>query len=168
MVCFTDIDNILLVSYTCNIMLCNWCTTVGTQVMHNHGNWNVGTIFLTLPLVVTAQEVENFSCDFSGCIGEDMFCYCSVPGGPLYWWDGNSCITLVNNSGQTRDEANVVAEVVAVSPSGGFTSRLTRSNISTELNGTEIGCFRTNCSPSSTSRNSSFTLLVQTCRGKTL
>lgn len=147
------------------------------QLMHNHGHpsdaqsWQLKCWYnlpYTLRLVVTAQEVESFSCDFSGCVGEDMVCYCSVPGGPLYWWDGNSCITHVNNSGQTRDEPSVVAEVVANNASGGFTSKLTRRNISAELNGTEIGCFRTTCSPSSASQNSSFTLLVQTCRGKAL
>ena len=64
-----------------------------------------------------------------------------------------------------------LCEVVDISPSGGFTSRLTRRKISTELNGTEIGCSQsqidsTTCRPSSTSQNSSFTLFVQRCQGK--
>ena len=166
MVCFTNIDNILLVSYTCNIY--GDCYAIDAQ----YGNWSVGTIFLTLPLVVTAQEVENLSCDFSGCVGEDMVCYCSVAGGILYWWDRNSGFcrrTIVNDSNPTTDEP--IVEVVDKSPSGGFTSKLTRRNISNELNGIEIRCSQSpidqvTCRPSRTSRNSSFTLFVRTCQGK--
>ena len=105
-----------------------------------------------------------------------MVCNCSVPNDPLFWWDGSSgfcSITILHDSNPTRDEANVIAEVVANSPSGGFTSRLTRRNISNELNGTEIGCSQSHidsstCRPSSTNQNSSFTMIVQTCRGKAL
>ena len=100
-----------------------------------------------------------------------MVCCCSVAGGILYWWDGNSGFcsrTVVIASNPQTDEPTV--EVVANSPSGGFTSKLTRRNISTELNGTEIGCSQSQidstCRPLNTSQNSSFTLLVQTCRGK--
>ena len=126
------------------------------------------------PLVVKAQVVENFTCVFSECAGDDIVCYCSVRNDPLFWWDGNSgfcSITILHDSNPTRDEPNVVAEVVATSPSGEFTSKLTRRNISTGLNGTEIGCSRSQidqvtCRPSRTDRNSSFTLNVQSCQGK--
>ena len=134
------------------------------------GSENDGTIFLTPPLVVKAQEVDNFNCTFSECAGENIVCYCSVPNDPLFWWDGNSCITITYDSNPTRDEPNVVAEVVATSPSGGFTSKLTRRNISTELNGTEIGCFQPQndctCNSSCASQNFTFMLNVQSCQGK--
>ena len=135
---------------------------------------NNGATFLTSPLVVKAQEVENFTCVFSECAGEDIVCNCSVPDDPLFWWDGNSgfcSITILHDSNPTRDEPNVVAEVVATSPSGGFTSKLTRRNISAELNGTERGCSpslidRVTCRPSRTDQIYSFTLFVQSCQGK--
>ena len=44
---------------------------------------NNGATFLTSPLVVKAQEVENFTCVFSECAGEDIVCNCSVPDDPL-------------------------------------------------------------------------------------
>ena len=70
------------------------------------------------------------------------------------------------HSNPTRGEPNVVAEVVANSPSGGFTSKLTRKNVSTELNGSEIGYSQSHidsatCRTSSTDQNSSLTLFVQ-------
>ena len=43
---------------------------------------------------------------------------------------------------QEMHDNNVIAEVVTNSHSGGFTFKLTRRNISTGLNGTEIGCSR--------------------------
>ena len=134
------------------------------------GSENDGTIFLTPPLVVKAQEVDNFNCTFSECAGVNIVCYCSVPNDPLIWWDGNSCITITHDS-NPRNETNVFAEVVATSSSGGFTSKLTRRNISTELNGTEIGCSQSQidedtCTPSRTDQSSSFTLNVQSCQGK--
>ena len=134
----------------------------------------MGSLLHNFPYSLKAQEVENFSCVFSECAGEDIVCNCSVPNDPLFWWDGNHgfcSITILHDSNPTRAEPDVVAEVVANSPSGGFTSRLTRRNISTELSGTEIGCSQsqidsTTCRPSSTSQNSSFTLIVQSCQGK--
>ena len=149
-------------------------TLYGIAVMQllnaqERGSENDGTIFLTLPLAVKAQEIDNFNCTFSECAGENIVCYCSVPNDPLIWWDGNSCITITHDS-NPRDEPNVFAKVVATSSSGGFTSKLTRRNISTELNGTEIGCFQpqndSTCSSSRASQNFSFMLNVQSCQGK--
>ena len=57
------------------------------------------------------------------------------------WWDGNSgfcSITILHDSSPTRYDHNLVAEVVASSASGGFTSKLTRR--SAGFNGTDIGC----------------------------
>ena len=56
---------------------------------------------------------------------------------------------------------NGTAEVAARS-SDAFTSKLVLSSISTELNGTEIGCFHSACS---TDQNLNFTLLVTGCQG---
>ena len=69
------------------------------------------------------------------------------------------------------DDNNVVAEVITNSPSGEFTSKLTRRNISTGLTGTEIGCSQSQidqvtCRPSRTDQISSITLNVQSCQGK--
>ena len=159
----SGMDNILTVKeillHLYRWLFWEWCTTE-----------NDGTIFLTAPLVVKTQEVDHFNCTFSECAGEDMVCYCSVANDSLIWWGRNICITMVNNS-QTRHDHNVVAEVVDTSPSGEFTSKLTRRNISIGLNGTEIGCFQpqnnSTCNSSRASRNSSFTLNVQSCQGKT-
>ena len=142
--------------HLCRWLFWEWCTTE-----------NDGTIFLTAPLVVKTQEVDHFNCTFSECAGEDMVCYCSVANDSLFWWGRNICITMINDSNPTRDDHNVVAEVVDTSPSGEFTSKLTRRNISTELNGTEIGCSNSTCNSLRASQNSSFTLNVQSCQGKT-
>ena len=149
----SDIDNILLV----------------LEVMHSYGHLKM--MVLIPPLVVKAQEVDNFNCTFSGCAGDDIVCYCSVQNDPLFWWDGNSgfcSITILHDSNPTRDDHNVVAEVIANSHSYEFTSKLTRRNISTGLNGTEIGCSQSQinsitCRPD---QISSFTLIVQSCQGK--
>ena len=136
---------------------------------HNYGHLTM--MVLITPLVVKAQEVDNFNCTFSGCAGDDIVCYCSVRNDPLFWWDGNSgfcSITILHDSNPTRDDHNVVAEVIANSPSGEFISKLTRRNISTGLIGTEIGCSqslidRVTCRPSRTDQNSSITLNVHSC-----
>ena len=146
------------------------------QVMQlqSRGSENNGTIFPTSPLVVEAQELENFNCTFSECAGEDVVCYCSVPHDTtLFWWDGNSSfcsITFISNSMKT-DNHDLVAEVVDTSPSGGFTSKLTRRNVSAGLNGTEMGCSQSQidqdtCRPSTTDQNSRITLNVHSCQGK--
>ena len=156
----SGMDNILIVKeillHLYRWLFWEWCTTE-----------NDGTIFLTAPLVVKTQEVDNFNCTFSECAGENMVCYCSVPNDRLFWWGRNICITMINDSNPTRDDHNVVAEVVETSPSGEFTSKLTRRNISIGLNGTEIGCSRSTCNSSRASQNSSFTLNVQSCQGET-
>ena len=151
----SDIDNILLV----------------LEVMHSYGHLKM--MVLIPPLVVKAQEVDNFNCTFSGCAGDDIVCYCSVRNDPLFWWDGNSSfcsITFLSNS-MKIDNHDLVAEVVATSSSGGFTSKLTRRNISTGLNGTEMGCSQSQidlvtCRPSRTDQNSKITLNVHSCQGK--
>ena len=96
---------------------------------------------------------------------------CSVQNDPLFWWDGNSgfcSITILHDSNPTRDDHNLVAEVIANSPSGGFTSKLTRKRAG--LNGTEIGCSQSQidpvtCRPSRTDQISSITLNVHSCQG---
>ena len=82
------------------------------------------------------------------------------------------CISIDRNqmNATRRSDLNVVAEVVDRSSSGGFTSRLVRQNISTELNNTVLGCSRSQnmdiiCRPSSTDLNPNFSLAVTVCQG---
>ena len=96
----------------------------------------------------------------------------------MHWWGSNNistteslfCIAIDSNQmdATRRPALNVVAEVFHRSSSGGFTSRLVRQNISTELNNTVIGCSRSEnsiCTPSSTDQNPNFSLSVTVCQG---
>ena len=128
-----------------------------------------------VPLVVQDNYNENFNCTFSGCAGEDLVCYCSTPNSSdtLHWWDGNSlfCSFTILSGSNPSNEYNVTARVVTSSLSGGFTSELVWKDVSTQFNGTEIGCSHrplnlSTCRPSSTDQQSSYTLRVTTCRGQ--
>ena len=138
-----------------------------------------GNLF-TFSLGVIAQSDANFNCTFSECAGELLTCYCSVPSDILHWWGSNNistteylfCIPIDHNqtNATRRPDLNVVAEVLDRTSSGGFTSRLVRQNISTELNNTVIGCSRSQnmdsiCRPSSTDQNPNFSLAVTVCQG---
>ena len=133
-------------------------------------------ILFHFSLGVSAQCDENFNCNFSGCPGTNLTCYCSVQSDVLSWWDNRTlcwssinssaaevfCITIHRNQTTTnRPEFNVTAEVVATNLTG-FTSRLVRQSISTELSGSEIRCSH---SGSVCSRDQNFTLLVTGCQG---
>ena len=135
----------------------------------------------TFSLGVIAQSDANFNCTFSECAGEHLTCYCSVPSGDvLHWWGSNNistneslfCIAIDSNqmTATRRQALNVVAQMVDKNSSGGFTSKLMRQNISTELNNTVIGCSRSLnmdsiCRPSSTDQNPNFSLSVTVCQG---
>ena len=95
----------------------------GISVVNDYSNTcfkseNDCAIFLTPPLVVKTQKVDNFNCTFSEWLGKTwsataqfQMIYCS--GG----------METVRNS-NPRDEGNVVTEVVATNSSGGFTSSI--------------------------------------------
>jgi len=131
------------------------------------------TVDLLLLPVVETQSDEDFICTFSGCVGENVVCYCSVQNGAIHWWDDDATfcsITMFSNSMERidPDQVRYVVEVVKGStrPTGAFTSKLTL-NVSTELNDTEIGCTSSqlsSCRPSNSDQNS-FTLLVKDCPG---
>jgi len=132
------------------------------------------TVDLLLLPVVETQSDEDFNCTFSGCVGENVVCYCSLQNDVIHWWDDGATfcgITMFSNSMETidPDQARYRVEVVSGStcPTGGaFTSKLTL-NVSTELNDTEIGCTSSrlnSCRPSNSDQNS-VTLLVKDCQG---
>ena len=110
-----------------------------------HGNvYTLRLTFFTLPVVETQTNVD-FNCTFSGCVGENVVCYCSaiIPNDGIHWnipRFGN--VTLLSNSNE-RTGAGLLAEVVNGSSSQtvAFTSKLTL-NVSVEYNDTEIGCIQ--------------------------
>lgn len=118
-------------------------------------------------LGVSAQCDEHFNCTFSGCAGTDLTCYCSLESEVLWWVTANNscCITIDKNqmTPTILSCLNGTAEVAARS-SDAFTSKLVLSSISTELNGTEIGCSHS-ANICSTDQNLNFTLLVTGCQG---
>ena len=126
--------------------------------------WN----FHNFSLGVSAQCDENFNCTFSGCPGTNLTCCCSVQS-YILWWSSNNisgaenfCIPIgKNQTDSNRSQLDVVVEVANRS-SEGFISKLVWSSISTELNGTVIGCSH---SQSVCSRDRNFTLLVTGCQG---
>ena len=131
--------------------------------------------FFTLPVVET-QTNEDFNCTFPGCVGESVVCYCSVNVNisdcMIQWWDDQPnglCQSFLSNSLPYAPEGSGLrAEVVSGSthPTCAFTSRLTL-NVSTERNGTEVGCTRSpsnSCTPSNTDPNIfEFQILVKDC-----
>ena len=128
--------------------------------------------FFTLPVVET-QSNEDFNCTFSGCVGENVVCYCSVNVSDymIQWWDDQAtlCQSFLNNSRPFISVGSGLrAEVVSGSthPTGAFTSKLTL-NVSTERNGSKVGCTRspsTSCTPSNTDPNIfEFQILVKDC-----
>ena len=165
-------QQILVISFTNTQIYTIDC--IYSKEIRIHGN------LFTLSLGAIAQSDANFNCTFSECAGELLTCYCSVPSGILHWWGRNKistteslfCISIDRNQTEAtrRSDLNVVAEVVDRSSSGGFTSRLVRQNISTELNNTVLGCSRSQnmdsiCRPSSTDLNPNFSLAVTVCQG---
>ena len=89
----------------------------------------------------------------------------------IQWWDDQAtlCQSFLNNSRPFISVGSGLrAEVVSGSthPTGAFTSKLTL-NVSTERNGSKVGCTRspsTSCTPSNTDPNIfEFQILVKDC-----
>ena len=138
--------------------------------VYNIVSWSKNLLVL-FSLGVSAQCDEMFNCTFSGCPRTNLTCYCSVQNNvTVLWWSSINisgavdCITIGKNQMMPPNRPENVSAEVVDRTSNGFTSRLVWQSVSTEVNGSEIGCFHSS-SICSRDQNLNFTLLVTGCQG---